>query len=135
LRDKPGDVDALVGLGEAEFAGANYRAAQRDFSAALRLDPEKREAGERLDLSDEVLALDPSLRGLGTAERSSAAANSSKALWTPPPIALTPRGQTRRRRSCCIAAIKPSKNMSGSRRKATRPKPTSILRNNSGRHA
>jgi tetratricopeptide (TPR) repeat protein len=69
LRDNPRNVDALVGLGKAAFAAANYRAAQREFSTALRLDSENREAAEHLALCDEVLALDPSLRGLGATER------------------------------------------------------------------
>jgi tetratricopeptide (TPR) repeat protein len=69
LRDNPADVDALVGLGEAEFANGDYRAAQREFSTALHLDPDNREATQRQGLCDEVLALDPSLRGLGAAER------------------------------------------------------------------
>jgi tetratricopeptide (TPR) repeat protein len=69
LRREPAEVDALVGLGEAEFATADYRSAQRDFFAALRLDPENREAMERLELCDAVLALDPTLRGLSTGER------------------------------------------------------------------
>jgi tetratricopeptide (TPR) repeat protein len=69
LRIHPGDVDALVGLGEAEFAAGNHRAAQREFSTALHIDPENREARDRMLLCDEVLALDPSLRGLSTTER------------------------------------------------------------------
>jgi tetratricopeptide (TPR) repeat protein len=69
LRNHPGDVDALVGLGEAEFASGDYRAAQREFSTALHLDPDNREATQRQGLCDEVLALDPSLRGLSAAER------------------------------------------------------------------
>jgi len=38
LRDQPEDAGAYAGLGEAEFAQSQYRTAQRDFAAALRLD-------------------------------------------------------------------------------------------------
>ena len=70
LQDAPDSADARSGLGEAEFAQGNYRAAQRDFAAALRLEHGDATARERLDLCNELLALDPTLRGLGPVERS-----------------------------------------------------------------
>lgn len=69
LRAGPPNADAYAGLGEAEFARANYRAAVRDFQAALRLAPDDQAARQRLDACNELLALDPMLRGLGPAER------------------------------------------------------------------
>jgi hypothetical protein len=59
----------LVGLGDAEFGNGNYRSAQKDFSAALRVNPDDRNARERLTFSNQVLMLDPSMRGLTSEER------------------------------------------------------------------
>lgn len=69
LRDQPEDAGAYAGLGEAEFAQSQYRTAQRDFAAALRLDANNQEARRRLELCNQLLALDPTLRGLGHEER------------------------------------------------------------------
>jgi tetratricopeptide (TPR) repeat protein len=69
LQDAPEDADAHAGLGEAEFARGNYREAEREFQAALRLAPDHRAARQRVDLCNEVLTLDPTMRGLGPAER------------------------------------------------------------------
>jgi len=69
LHDAPANADASAGLGEAEFARGNYRAAQRDFQAALRLAPDDQTARRRLDLCNELLLLDPTVRGLSPAER------------------------------------------------------------------
>src|SRR5208283_4685748 len=64
LRHEPKDPDAYAGLGEAEFTRGNYRAASVNFETALRLRPEDKDSRERLDLSNQVLALDPGQRGL-----------------------------------------------------------------------
>jgi tetratricopeptide (TPR) repeat protein len=69
LHDAPTNADAYDGLGEAEFARANYRAAERGFVAGLRLAPHDQAIRQRLDLCNELLGLDPTLRGLGPAER------------------------------------------------------------------
>jgi tetratricopeptide (TPR) repeat protein len=69
LRDRPHDPDALAGLGETEFANGNYRSAQKDFSAALQLNPNDRNVRQRLDVSNEVIMLDPTIRGLTPEER------------------------------------------------------------------
>jgi tetratricopeptide (TPR) repeat protein len=69
LRDHPEDATAHAGLGEAEFARANYRAAERDFLSALRLSPNDPATRRRLDVCHELLMLDPSVRGLSPAER------------------------------------------------------------------
>jgi tetratricopeptide (TPR) repeat protein len=69
LHDAPSNADAYEGLGEAEFAQSQYRGAQRDFQAALRLDPEDQAARKSLELCNELLTLDPTLRGLGHEER------------------------------------------------------------------
>jgi tetratricopeptide (TPR) repeat protein len=69
IHDDPMDAQAHAGLGEAEFARGNYRAAEREFQTALRLAPGDQSIRQRLDLSNELLALDPSLRGLTSDER------------------------------------------------------------------
>jgi tetratricopeptide (TPR) repeat protein len=67
--DRAVNAEAYEGLGEAEFARGDYRAAQSDFQAALRLNPADQAAAKRLDLASRVLALDPGVRGIGAAER------------------------------------------------------------------
>jgi tetratricopeptide (TPR) repeat protein len=69
LRQQPQDFDAYAGLGEAEFARGNYRIARTDFRVALRLNPANEEIRKRLGVCETVLALDPTQRGLSTAER------------------------------------------------------------------
>jgi len=69
VHNDPMDAQAHAGLGEAEFAQGNYRAANREFQTALRLAPGDESIRQRLDLSNELLALDPSLRGLTPDER------------------------------------------------------------------
>ena len=69
LRAAPGDVRAWVGVGESELARDDYRAAQTAFERALRLEPDNGRAATRLALSNEVLALDPTLVGLRARER------------------------------------------------------------------
>ncbi len=69
LHDAPGNTDAYDGLGEAEFARGNYRAAQRDFQTALRLAPNDQSPRRRLDVCNELLMLDPTIRRLGPVQR------------------------------------------------------------------
>jgi tetratricopeptide (TPR) repeat protein len=69
LQDDPENADALTGLGEAEFARGNYREAERDFQAALKSAPDHAEARQMFALANEVLGLDPTIRGLGPTER------------------------------------------------------------------
>lgn len=69
LHKNPQDAEAYTGLGEAEFARANYRAAQTDFQAALRLEPVNPDAQQGLDLCVQVLDLDPARRGLSAEEQ------------------------------------------------------------------
>ncbi len=69
LRQQPKDFDARVGLGEAEFARGNYLTAQTMFLDALRLNPADEDLRTRLGVCETVLALDPTRRGLSTAER------------------------------------------------------------------
>jgi len=69
LHDAPANADAYGGLGAAEFARGNYRAAQRDFQTTLRLAPDDQATRQRLDVCNELLTLDPTMRGLSPAER------------------------------------------------------------------
>jgi tetratricopeptide (TPR) repeat protein len=68
LHNAPGNADAYAGLGAAEFARSNYRAAQRDFQTTLRLAPDDQATRQRLDVCNELLTLDPTMRGLSPAE-------------------------------------------------------------------
>jgi tetratricopeptide (TPR) repeat protein len=69
LRKHPQDAEAYTGLGEAEFALANYQGAHSDFQIARSLRPSDVEIQKRLDLTAQVLALDPMRRGLGPEEQ------------------------------------------------------------------
>lgn len=69
LAKEPRNPDAWDALGDTEFARANYRAALVDFENAARYRPEDEHARDRSAVSREILALDPTLRGLGAEER------------------------------------------------------------------
>ena len=97
LRQQPQDFDAYAGLGEAEFARGNYRTARTDFRVALRLNPTDEEIRKRLGVCETVLALDPTQRGLSTAERyrrsiklvELALEGMNRCVGTPPPAAVS----------------------------------------------
>jgi CIC family chloride channel protein len=63
------DEQAWAGLGEAEYALADYAAAQAALGAALRLNRNDTAVQKRLDAATEILALDPLRRGLGERDR------------------------------------------------------------------
>lgn len=69
VQEAPANADGYAGLGESEFAQANYPAAERAFESAVRLAPTNDTVRKRLELCGELLALDPTLRGLSPAER------------------------------------------------------------------
>jgi tetratricopeptide (TPR) repeat protein len=69
LHDDSSNAAAHEGIGEADFARGNYRAAQHDFQTALRLAPNDQTTRQRLELCNELLLLDPTLRGLDAEER------------------------------------------------------------------
>lgn len=56
-------------LGDAEFAMGDYRAAGRDFDAALRIDPGDAVAARQSEICRNVLALDPTEAGVSAVER------------------------------------------------------------------
>ena len=59
----------MCGLGETKFARGNYRSAQRDFQTALRLTPENQAARQRLEVCNELLMFDPTMRALSPQDR------------------------------------------------------------------
>ena len=69
LHDQPANVEAHLGVGEAEFSEGNYRVAQAEFQTATRLNPDDAAVRQRLEVCDQVLELDPMLRGLSTSDR------------------------------------------------------------------
>ncbi|MBZ5623366.1 MAG: tetratricopeptide repeat protein [Acidobacteriia bacterium] len=69
LHDAPTSADAYAGLGDSDFARGNYRAAQRDFQTTIRLAPNNQASLQRLDICNQLLLLDPTVRGLGQSER------------------------------------------------------------------
>ncbi len=66
---EPQDAEAWAGLGDAEFAQANYRLAERQFQKALKLEPDNASIQHRLDVTQQILALDPLGRELSSLER------------------------------------------------------------------
>jgi Flp pilus assembly protein TadD len=64
-----GDADAFAGLGRAEFEQGNYRIAEANYRRAAELRPTDPGIAESLKLIAAVRGLDPTLRGLGSAER------------------------------------------------------------------
>jgi CIC family chloride channel protein len=69
LRQDQRDGDAYAGLGEAEFARARYRLAREAFRGAVRWNPADGASMKRLATCNEIIALDPTLRGLTARER------------------------------------------------------------------
>lgn len=69
LRQNRRDAVAQAGLGEAELALENYAAAQSAFRRAVREDPRDQASRKALDLVDDILELDPTLRGLSSEDR------------------------------------------------------------------
>jgi len=65
----PRDAAAFGGLGEAELAQDNYPAARAAFDRAVQIDPTNESARAQSALCGRVLALDPTVRGLRSAER------------------------------------------------------------------
>lgn len=63
------DAGTYAGLGEAELARGNYRSARANFAAAAQLAPGDSTIGQRLALTQRVIGLDPTQRGIGTEEQ------------------------------------------------------------------
>jgi CIC family chloride channel protein len=69
VKDSPGNADAYDGLGKAELARDNWQNAQNAFKSALRLNPDNSLYQEQLYLTEQILSLDPTSRGLSRKQR------------------------------------------------------------------
>jgi chloride channel protein, CIC family len=69
IRKDSKDADAYVGLGRAEFALGEFHLAEQAFKNALRRNPADVKSKNSLELTSQILALDPNLRGLNAAEK------------------------------------------------------------------
>jgi tetratricopeptide (TPR) repeat protein len=69
LQKNKAQPDAYAGLGEAEFAQDNYRAALEYFLRASDLRPGDSDTQSRIKLCRQLLALDPNVRGLSAEEQ------------------------------------------------------------------
>jgi tetratricopeptide (TPR) repeat protein len=69
LRKEPRDSDALFGLGEAALAEGRYRTALNYFRSAGRRGADQEKLEQRIQMTSEVLELDPTLRSLRLATR------------------------------------------------------------------
>jgi tetratricopeptide (TPR) repeat protein len=69
LHDDPQDADIYAGLGEAEFGRGNYQTAHADFLEAAQLKPDDSAIRARVELCEQILALDPTRRGLSPGDR------------------------------------------------------------------
>jgi CIC family chloride channel protein len=59
----------LDNIGDAELAAGDYSSARQTFNSVLRVEPSDQNAAKRLELTEEVLALDPRLPVLSPSER------------------------------------------------------------------
>ena len=69
LREHGRDAGTYAGLGEAELARGNYRSARANFAAAVQLAPGDSTIARRLALTQRVIGLDPTQRGIGSEEQ------------------------------------------------------------------
>ncbi|HZE08035.1 MAG TPA: tetratricopeptide repeat protein, partial [Gemmatimonadaceae bacterium] len=69
LRQNSRDADAYVGLADAALALGNYPTARADLTTAARLAPDDSAIQKRIVLTDSVIAIDPTQRGLGLDEQ------------------------------------------------------------------
>lgn len=69
LAENPKDFETRTVLGRAELELGNYQLARDAFRRALAYNSRYEPAREHLNVVNEVLSLDPTLRGLGAAER------------------------------------------------------------------
>jgi tetratricopeptide (TPR) repeat protein len=69
LKRGPPDAAVYAGLGDAEFALANYTTARQAFQSALKIDPADAHAAGRAQLCERIHELDPAARGIPSAER------------------------------------------------------------------
>jgi tetratricopeptide (TPR) repeat protein len=69
LRQNPRDAEAYVGLADATMAGGNFTMARDHLEAAQKIVPDDSVIKARMALTDTVIAIDPTQRGLGLDEQ------------------------------------------------------------------
>jgi chloride channel protein, CIC family len=69
IKKSPQDADAYAGLGQAEFVLGNFLSAEQALKNALRRNPGDVKSKQQLELSEQMLALNPNSRGLKATER------------------------------------------------------------------
>ena len=69
LRQNPRDAEAYVGLADATMAVGNFTMARDHLEAAQKLAPDDSVIKKRIALTDTVIAMDPTQRGLGLDEQ------------------------------------------------------------------
>ncbi|MEO9250788.1 MAG: tetratricopeptide repeat protein [Gemmatimonadaceae bacterium] len=69
LRKSPKDAEAAAGLGEASLALGEYATAENQLARAARLSPRDTAVTSSLELAHELVAMDPSRRGLRLQDR------------------------------------------------------------------
>ncbi|MGE5569230.1 MAG: tetratricopeptide repeat protein [Rhodospirillales bacterium] len=69
LRQDSRDAQAWAGLGEANLMQGQYLEARTAFHRAARLNPDDRSIRQRLEVTEAVIDLDPTIRGLGQDQR------------------------------------------------------------------
>lgn len=69
LESHPDDVNLKLSLAEAELAQGNHITARTQLRALVRQHPEEEQAPRRLEMIEQVIALDPLLRGASLVER------------------------------------------------------------------
>lgn len=69
LRLDSRDAQAWAGLGEASLMQGQYSDARTAFRRAARRNPDDRSIRRRLEVTEAVIGLDPTIRGLGQDER------------------------------------------------------------------
>jgi chloride channel protein, CIC family len=69
LRDHPASAPGYAGLGDAELAENDFRAAQQSYTQAVRINPDDASSRDKAALCADVLALDPRARGIRLSER------------------------------------------------------------------
>jgi len=67
--EAPSDAAPYAGLGEADLGSGDFATAQTAFRQAVHLAPSDPHYRGRLELLDDIVGMDPSLRGLSSAER------------------------------------------------------------------
>lgn len=69
LRHDPRDSDAFLGLADAALSTGDFATARADLLAAQKLVPDDSSVLARISVTDSVIALDPTQRGLSLAEQ------------------------------------------------------------------